>query len=187
MIGTPRSFAGTPEAGARRLRPARRDAACRAADRIGVSQCLLHGAVRRHQPQAIRRRHADGASAPRQRVPPDRRRQLHHRDGERRTPHRIGRRRPAAAVRRRAQILERRRPRKWRLGPISLQPGPVKGVWHINHGGGGHETRMVCGFLELSEFLFAPVFRSLPPLCGSITPGDDQVSAVHHLDRPRDL
>ena len=33
-----------------------------------------------------------------------------------------------------------------------------------NHGGGGAETRMVCGFIESSEFLFAPLFRSLPEL-----------------------
>jgi AraC-like DNA-binding protein len=50
-------------------------------------------------------------------------------------------------------------------------------MWTVNHGGGGETTRMVCGFLESSEFLFAPVFRSLPPLLVDRT-GDDKVSAL---------
>jgi len=37
-------------------------------------------------------------------------------------------------------------------------------------GGGGEEIRMVCGFIESSEFLFAPVFRSLPALLVERTP-----------------
>lgn len=45
-----------------------------------------------------------------------------------------------------------------------IQRGPVDGIWTVNYGGGGSETRMVCGFLESSEFLFAPLFRSLPEL-----------------------
>jgi AraC-like DNA-binding protein len=32
----------------------------------------------------------------------------------------------------------------------------------MNYGGGGEETRLVCGYLESSEFMFAPVFRTLP-------------------------
>lgn len=44
------------------------------------------------------------------------------------------------------------------------RPGPIEGMWRIDHGGGGETTRIVCGFIESSEFLFAPVFRSLPPL-----------------------
>lgn len=55
--------------------------------------------------------------------------------------------------------------------------GPIKGVWTIDHGGGGVQTRMVCGFLESSEFLFAPIFRSLPPLVVDRT-GTDKVGAV---------
>ena len=58
-----------------------------------------------------------------------------------------------------------------------MQPGPVKGMWTINHGGGGNETRMVCGFLESSEFLLSPVFRTLPPLLVNRT-DDDKVSAL---------
>jgi AraC-like DNA-binding protein len=58
-----------------------------------------------------------------------------------------------------------------------VRPGPVKGMWTIDHGGGGQETRIVCGFIESSEFLFAPVFRTLPPLLVNRT-GDDKVSAA---------
>jgi AraC-like DNA-binding protein len=58
-----------------------------------------------------------------------------------------------------------------------VRPGPMKGMWTINHGGGGRETRMVCGFLESSEFLLAPVFRTLPPLLVDRAE-DDQVSAL---------
>lgn len=58
-----------------------------------------------------------------------------------------------------------------------VRPSPLKGMWNVNHGGGGPETKMVCGFIESSEFLFAPVFRTLPPLLVD-RPGDDKVSAV---------
>jgi len=37
-----------------------------------------------------------------------------------------------------------------------------EGVWSFSHGGGGTETRFVCGFLESAEMMFAPMFRSLP-------------------------
>ena len=50
------------------------------------------------------------------------------------------------------------------FAPDLMRPGPLNGMWTIHHGGGGRETRMVCGFIESSEFLFAPVFRSLPVL-----------------------
>jgi AraC family transcriptional regulator, alkane utilization regulator len=63
------------------------------------------------------------------------------------------------------------------FGPDLMQPGPVKGLWTVNHGGGGEATRMVCGFIESSEFLSAPVFRSLPPLLVFQTV-DDEVSAL---------
>src|SRR5439155_12952424 len=42
--------------------------------------------------------------------------------------------------------------------------GPTEGIWKVNHGGGGAETRIVCGFIESSEVLVAPMFRSLPEL-----------------------
>ena len=58
-----------------------------------------------------------------------------------------------------------------------VRPGPLKGMRNINHGGGGQETRMVCGFLESSEFLLTPVFRTLPPLLVDRAE-DDQVSTL---------
>jgi hypothetical protein len=45
-----------------------------------------------------------------------------------------------------------------------VRPGPIEGMLTLHHGGGGEETRLVCGYLESSEFLFAPVFRTLPEL-----------------------
>jgi AraC-like DNA-binding protein len=63
------------------------------------------------------------------------------------------------------------------FGPDLMRPGPINGLWSIDHGGGGETTRIVCGFIESSEFLFAPVFRSLPPLLVDRT-GDDKVSAL---------
>ena len=61
--------------------------------------------------------------------------------------------------------------------PDLMQPGPLEGLWTLDHGGGGETTRMVCGYVESSEFLHAPVFRSLPPLLVDHT-GDDKVSAL---------
>jgi AraC-like DNA-binding protein len=63
------------------------------------------------------------------------------------------------------------------FGPDLFRPGPVNGMWTVDHGGGGEATRMVCGFIESSEFAFAPVFRSLPPLVVDRT-DDDKVSAL---------
>lgn len=63
------------------------------------------------------------------------------------------------------------------FGPDLMRPGPIKGMWNVNYGGGGQQTRMVCGFIESAEFLFAPVFRSLPSLLVDRT-GDDKVSAL---------
>jgi AraC-like DNA-binding protein len=63
------------------------------------------------------------------------------------------------------------------FGPDLMRAGPVKGLSCINHGGGGALTRMVCGFIESSEFLFAPVFRLLPPLLIDRT-DEDKVGAL---------
>jgi AraC family transcriptional regulator, alkane utilization regulator len=63
------------------------------------------------------------------------------------------------------------------FGPDLMRPGAAKGLWTVDHGGGGRTTRMVCGFIESAEFLFAPVFRSLPPLVVDQT-SNDQVAAV---------
>ncbi|TPL36000.1 AraC family transcriptional regulator [Mesorhizobium sp. B2-4-6] len=63
------------------------------------------------------------------------------------------------------------RHRFWKGEPLMMaeagqivQPSRIEGMWTVNYGGGGDELRMVCGFLESSEFLFAPVFRTLPTL-----------------------
>ncbi len=69
------------------------------------------------------------------------------------------------------------RPAELAVADDVVRPGPMKGMWNINHGGGGQETRVVCGFIESSEFLLTPVFRTLPPLLVDRT-GDDQVSAL---------
>ena len=63
------------------------------------------------------------------------------------------------------------------FAPDVMRPGPAKGLWTVEHGGGGRTTRMVCGFIESAEFLFAPVFRSLPPLVVDQT-SNDQAAAV---------
>ena len=63
------------------------------------------------------------------------------------------------------------------FAPDLMRPGPFQGMWTVNYGGGGETTRMVCGYIESSEFLFGPVFRSLPPLLVERT-GDDRVGAL---------
>jgi AraC family transcriptional regulator, alkane utilization regulator len=61
--------------------------------------------------------------------------------------------------------------------PDLMRPGPVAGLWSLEHGGGGETTRMVCGFIESTEFFYAPVFQSLPPLLVDHT-SDNKVSAI---------
>lgn len=58
-----------------------------------------------------------------------------------------------------------------------VQPGPIPGVWVADHGGGGAAVRMICGFIESAEFLFAPVFRSLPAMIVERT-SDARVGAL---------
>lgn len=58
-----------------------------------------------------------------------------------------------------------------------LKPGPVPGVGLISHGGGGPETRFVCGYLESAELLPAPFFRALPEVLIERT-GEDPGSAI---------
>ena len=48
--------------------------------------------------------------------------------------------------------------------PSMVRRGGLEGLWNVDHGGGGAETRMICGFLESQEFLFAPLFHSLPEI-----------------------
>ena len=51
-----------------------------------------------------------------------------------------------------------------RIVPVetTVRQGRQPGLWTSDHGGGGPETRLVCGFLESSEFLAMPLFRTLP-------------------------
>ncbi len=72
----------------------------------------------------------------------------------------------------------------WKGEPQSMvlssnitQAGPIEGMWTIKYGGGGEELRMVCGFLESSEFLYAPVFRTLPSLVVEQT-SEDKVGSL---------
>jgi len=61
--------------------------------------------------------------------------------------------------------------------PDIIHPGPIEGMLTARYGGGGEETRIVCGFLESSECLFAPVFRTLPKLVVDRT-DEDKVGAL---------
>ena len=58
-----------------------------------------------------------------------------------------------------------------------VRKGPLDGIWAVEHGGGGAETKMVCGFIESSELLFAPFFRTLPDLLVEQV-GDQAVGAL---------
>jgi AraC family transcriptional regulator, alkane utilization regulator len=58
-----------------------------------------------------------------------------------------------------------------------VRPAPIEGMLTFNHGGGGEETRLVCGYVESSEFLFAPVFRTLPQMLVEQT-GNEKVGAL---------
>lgn len=68
-------------------------------------------------------------------------------------------------------------PSGFAYAPDLVQPGPIEGVLTLNYGGGGDETRLICGYLESSEFLFTPVFRTLPPMLVEQT-GSDKVGAL---------
>jgi AraC family transcriptional regulator, alkane utilization regulator len=68
-------------------------------------------------------------------------------------------------------------PPEFAYAPDIVRPGPIEGVDTLNYGGGGHATRLVCGYLESSEFLFTPVFRTLPPMLVERT-GDEKVGAL---------
>ena len=68
-------------------------------------------------------------------------------------------------------------PQQMAMADDIVEAGPIEGVWTINYGGGGEELRMVCGFIESSEFLFVPVFRTLPALVAEQT-SEDKVGAL---------
>jgi AraC-like DNA-binding protein len=68
-------------------------------------------------------------------------------------------------------------PAQWTHADDIVRPGPIEGMWTIDHGGGGATTRMVCGFVESYELPFAPVFRTLPELLVE-RPDEDTVGAL---------
>jgi len=76
-------------------------------------------------------------------------------------------------------------PTEFGYAPDLVQPGPIEGMLTLNHGGGGDETRLICGFLESSEFLFTPVFRTLPDMLVENTSSDKvgalMASMVHEV------
>jgi len=69
--------------------------------------------------------------------------------------------------------------------PSVVHRGPTEGIWTVRHGGGGAETRLVCGFIESSEVLVAPMFRLLPELlvehAGDETVGAQLASTVRDM------
>ncbi len=54
---------------------------------------------------------------------------------------------------------------------------PTEGMWTVNYGGGGEETRIVCGFIESAEMMSVPMFRSLPELL--VEPAGDGTVGAH--------
>jgi AraC-like DNA-binding protein len=63
------------------------------------------------------------------------------------------------------------------FAPDIVRPSPIEGVETFNYGGGGEATRLVCGYVESSEFLFQPVFRTLPQMLVERA-GDEKVGAL---------
>ena len=59
----------------------------------------------------------------------------------------------------------------------TVREGMQPGLWTSDHGGGGAETRLICGFLESSEFLAMPLFRTLPEFVVA-RPGDFKAGAL---------
>jgi AraC-like DNA-binding protein len=68
-------------------------------------------------------------------------------------------------------------PSEMAYAPDIVRPSPIEGVETLNYGGGGEETRLVCGYVESSEFLFQPVFRTLPQMLVERA-DDDKVGAL---------
>jgi len=68
-------------------------------------------------------------------------------------------------------------PAAFAFAPDVVKPGRLEGVATLNYGGGGEETRIVCGYIESSEFLFTPVFRTLPQMLVEQA-GNEKVGAL---------
>ena len=72
----------------------------------------------------------------------------------------------------------------WNGKPVAMvpandvvRPGQIEGMWTVAYGGGGEETRMVCGFVESTEFVFSPIFRTLPEVT-IVRTSEDRVGAL---------
>jgi AraC family transcriptional regulator, alkane utilization regulator len=63
------------------------------------------------------------------------------------------------------------------FAPNLVHRGPLDGIWTLNYGGAGAATKIICGFLESSELLATPLFRSLPEMLVERT-GDEKVGAL---------
>ncbi len=67
----------------------------------------------------------------------------------------------------------------------TVRQGNHPGLWTSDHGGGGPEARLICGLLELSEFLAMPLFRSLPEFViarpGDFKAGELVISTVRDI------
>jgi AraC-like DNA-binding protein len=68
-------------------------------------------------------------------------------------------------------------PSNFVFAPDIVRPGPIEGMLTVNYGGGGEQTRIICGYLESSEVLFTPVFRTLPNMLVEHT-GHEKVGAL---------
>jgi AraC family transcriptional regulator, alkane utilization regulator len=68
-------------------------------------------------------------------------------------------------------------PAQMAYAPDIVKPHPIEGMMTLTYGGGGEQTRMVCGYVESSEFLFTPVFRTLPQMLVEQT-GNEKVGAL---------
>jgi AraC-like DNA-binding protein len=68
-------------------------------------------------------------------------------------------------------------PTQFAFAPDIVRPAPIEGMLTVTYGGGGEETRIICGYMESSEFLFTPVFRTLPHMLVEQT-GDGKVGAL---------
>ena len=67
---------------------------------------------------------------------------------------------------------------------LHVRPAPIEGMLTVTYGGGGEETRIICGYMESSEFLFTPVFRTLPHMLVEQT-GDGKVGSQRSQRRWR--
>ena len=119
----------------------------------------LHGAVRLViSPKRWDESTPDGASAPHQRLSSDRGRRCTFETAT----GSAARSRPATCCCCRSRTSTNSGTasrREIAYAPDLVQPGPIEGMWTVHHGGGGEETRLVCGYLEVVRI---PVRAGVP-------------------------